>query len=128
MIDITDVVTYELSLSSSEGPELSAADHFDSEAVEKIEVVAPKNSVPINVNVALMGITSLFITASDYSGDLSFSVNELGAPITLNGPLMLIGEGALALLAIGITDLVFTNADATVDANVTIMVTRDAVV
>ncbi len=125
---MSDVVTYELSLSTPEGPELVVADHFDSEAVEKIEVVAPKNSVPITVNVAVLGVTALFITADNYTGDLTFTVNELEAVLTLNGPLMLIGEGALALLAIGITDLVFTNADATTDANITIMVTRDAVV
>jgi hypothetical protein len=57
-------------------------------------------------------------------------VDEGIVPITLDGPLMLIGPGLIALLAGTpgtLNDLVFTNANVTVDNMVTILLARSAI-
>lgn len=129
---MTDVVTYRMELSVADGPSVAPDDHFDAESYTKIEATIPKNSVATTVNVQpslLTELQAILITAESYE-DLTFTVDEGIVPITLDGPLMLIGPGLIALLA-GIAgtlnDLVFTNANATVDNMVTILLARTAI-
>lgn len=129
---MTDVVTYRMELSVADGPSVTPDDHFDAESYTKIEATIPKNSVATTVNVQpslLTELQAILITAESYE-DLTFTVDEGITPITLDGPLMLIGPGLIALLA-GLAgtlnDLIFTNTNATADNMVTILLARTAI-
>ncbi len=122
-------MTYELSLSVAEGPEVSANNHFEAEAYEKIEALIPKGSVPTTVKVqpgALTELKAMIITAQSYA-DLTFTVDADVTVHTLDAPLPLIGAGNIGLLGATVNDLIFTNANAETDNMVTILVARTAI-
>lgn len=129
---MTDVVTYRMELSIEDGPSVAPDDHFDAQSYTKIEANIPKNSVATTINVQPSPLTELqaiLITAERYE-DLTFVVDEGIVPVTLDGPLMLIGTGLIALLAGTpgtLNDLVFENASATADNMVTILLARTAI-
>lgn len=126
---MTDVVTYRMELSVEDGPSLTPNDHFDSEAYEKAEVEIPENSVPTTVNVQPSLLTELqaIMIKADVYEDLTYTVDEGVTPQTLDGPLMLVGPGNIALLGATVNDITFINANATTARNVTILVARTAI-
>lgn len=126
---MADMVTYRMELSVEDGPSLTPNDHFDSQGYDKIEVEIPKSSVPTTVNVQpslLTELQAIMITADVYE-DLTYTVDEGVTPMTLDGPLMLVGPGNIALLGATVNDITFTNANATTARNVTILVARTAI-
>lgn len=126
---MTDVVTYEMSLSVAGGPTITADDHFNTEGYEKIEATIPEGSAPTTVNVqpsALTELQAILITAERYE-DLTFTVDEEVTTKTLDGPLMLIGPGNIGMLGATVNDLIFTNADSEDENMVTILVARTAI-
>lgn len=126
---MTDTINYTMEMIITGGPTVSADNHFEAEGYEKIEANIPKGSVVTTVEVqpgALTQLQALIITAERYT-DLSFTVDEAVTEHTLDGPLMLIGPGNIAMIGATLNNLVFTNAD-TEDANlVTILVARTAI-
>jgi hypothetical protein len=126
---MTDRLNYSMGLSLEGGPTISADDHMDVEAFEKIEVAIPKSSVPTTVNVQPSLLTELkaLIIISDVYTDLTFTVDAYQPVYTLDGPLMLVGKGNIGMLGATVNDLIFTNANGSTARNVTILVARDAV-
>jgi hypothetical protein len=124
---MTDRITRSVTVSTPDGISAAIADYQDVEVVEKIEVTAAKNSVPMVVEVCPAGVAiqSVTITAERYS-DLTLTVG-LGDPITLDAALDLQGEGITALLGADLTQMTFTNSSATEDNDITIIIGRDAV-
>lgn len=123
---MTDRITRTVSASTPDGVSITVADNVDVEVIEKIEANAVKSSVPKVVEVHPSGclVQFLAITAESYE-DLSLVVGA-GDPITLDGPITLMGEGVMALLGADTSQMTFTNADAVDDNMVTIMVGRNA--
>ena len=124
---MTDRITRSVSISTPDGISSTIADYQDVEVVEKIEVTAVKNSVPMVVAAHPIGtaVQSVTITAERYS-DLTLAVG-LGDPITLDAPLELQGAGLVALLGVDTSVLTFINANVTEDNDITILIGRDAV-
>jgi hypothetical protein len=124
---MTDRITRSASISTPDGISSTIADYQDVEVVEKIEVTAVKNSVPMVVAAHPIGtpVQSVTITAERYA-DLTLAVG-MGAPITLDAPLELQGAGLVALLGVDTSVLTFINANVTEDNDITILIGRDAV-
>jgi hypothetical protein len=124
---MTDRITRSASISTPDGISSTIADYQDVEVVEKIEVTAVKNSVPMVVAAHPIGtpVQSVTITAERYA-DLTLAVG-MGAPITLDAPLELQGAGLVALLGVDTSVLTFINSSATEDNDITIIIGRDAV-
>lgn len=126
---MTDTTTYELGLSIAGGPSISADNHFEAEGYEKIEASIPGGSVATTVNVQpslLTQLKAIMIIAESYE-DLTFTVDEEAVTKTLDGPLVLIGPGNIAMLGATVNSLIFTNAHATIANMVTILVVRTAI-
>jgi hypothetical protein len=123
---MTDRITRSASISTPDGISSTIADYQDVEVVEKIEVTAVKNSVPMVVAAHPIGtpVQSVTITAERYA-DLTLAVG-MGAPITLDAPLELQGAGLVALLGVDTSVLTFINANVTEDNDITILIGRDA--
>ncbi len=118
-----------MSLAVDGGPALSGHNQLEAEAYEKIEAVIPKNSVVTTVKVQPSVLSKLkaIIIISDNYNDLTFTVDSGVTEFTLSAPLLLVGPGLIGMLGETVNDLKFTNANATTDANVTILVARTAV-
>jgi hypothetical protein len=102
------------------------------EAYGKIEVTVParSNSTPgellVDVQPGDAGqVQLLFITAGTYSEDLSYTVTGGAADVTLDGPQLLVGSGAVELLGSEQKSLTFSN-DTDEAVSVQIVVGRDA--
>jgi hypothetical protein len=124
-------ITRETNISVSDGPAIAIADYVDVEAFDTISVVVPKNSVATTVNVhpgAAGDIKALVIVEDDelYT-DLSFTVDEVATEFELTGPLDLFQPELIELMGGAVNELIFTNANVTVDRNVTILVGRTAI-
>ena len=118
-------MTYEVSLSVAGGPSVSEDNHFEAGAIDKIEVAIPFGGAPNTVNVPAVGtVHAILITCDDYV-NVSFTVDEGLTSIDLKGPILLIGS-TINILGITAGDFIFTNMDDDTDANVTILVARDA--
>lgn len=92
------------------GPTITLADALSVEAYDKIEVTVPGNgTATVNIQPA-DGAKFLLISASDYAS-LTYVVDAGPNTVTLDGPHLLIGEGAVSLLGTTQNQIVFTNAD-----------------
>ena len=117
-------ITYNFTANVSGGPSITASNTIDVEAYDHIEVTVPP-STPTTVNVQPgSGGLLLIITASTYSS-VTYTVDSSSTVVTLDGPHILVGAGAIALLGATQNDLVFTNGGSE-DITVSILVGRDA--
>ena len=106
------------------GPKVSASDTLDVEAYDKIEAVIPAGgSATIDVQPGT-GAQFLLITAGSYA-DMTYEVDSSGTTVTLDGPHVLIGSGAVGLLGSTQNQFEFSNAGGE-DVTVDILVGRDA--
>ncbi len=107
------------------GPQVSASDAITVGAYDKIEAVVPSNGgTTVNVQPG-DGAQFLLITASSYE-HLTYQVDVSVTPITLDGPHLLIGAGAVSLLGATQNQFTFSNSDGG-DITVSVLVGRDAV-
>jgi hypothetical protein len=107
----------------SGGPSVSAAASInDVDAYDKFDIsLADTDSQAVNLTP--VGDTSLLvINPKPPHEDLSYELN--GNPVALDGPHVLIGEGAVSLLG-GATSLTFTN-NTGADAVIEILIGRDS--
>lgn len=127
-------LSYTLTVQIANGPRLASAGSLNVTAYDKIEVTVPgaAGGADGTVTVAVQPSNSdrielLMITASRYSSDsLRYHEDAPGATdITLNGPVVLVGPGAVGLVSAAPTSLVFDNPAATPTA-VEILVGRTA--
>jgi hypothetical protein len=101
-------------------------DAIEVDAYDKIEATIPKNNVATQVDIQPGDAAKfMLIVASTYK-DISYTVEGEATVITLDGPHILVGEGAVSLLHDTQTYLVFKNANTTTDNKVSILVGRMA--
>ena len=118
-------ITYNFTANVSGGPSLTLSDSVDVEAYDEIVVTIPPGS-PTNVSVQPgSGGHLLIITASDYAA-LTYTVDDVATVRTLDGPHILVGTGAVALLGDSQNEIAFTNGGSE-DITVSILVGRDAI-
>lgn len=106
------------------GPSVSAKGSItDADAYDKFDVEL-NDTVTQAVNLVPAGasISVLVINPKTPDADLSYDLG--GNPVPLDGPHVLIGEGAVSLLG-GATSLTFTNSTGA-DAVIEILVGRDS--
>ena len=104
------------------GPSVSAAGSIEVEAYDKLTVTIPTGSSQ-TVNLAPNGDMSLLVVnPTTPAKGLSYKVGS--AEVSLDGPHILIGAGAVSLLGKS-TSLKFTNNTGT-DAVIGILIGRDA--
>jgi hypothetical protein len=108
------------------GSSAALGDTFTADGYERISVTVPAGAQQ-EVTLApgtWADITSLVVSASDMSGDLT--VEPGGAPVVpLDRPIVLLGAGPVALLGAGNATLTLDNTGAE-DVLVDIFVVRDA--
>lgn len=126
---MTDTINYTADLIITDGPSIECSGSFEAEAYEKIEALIPHGTVETTVKVQPSLLTKLqaIMIIADLYTNLTFEVDAYAVTYTLDGPLLLIGKGNIGALGATCNDLLFTNSDAVVDRNVTIMVARSAV-
>jgi hypothetical protein len=94
-----------------------------------IEVTIPHGSVETTVDVQPVTnslVRGLIIVSDNYVA-LTYNVDSVVTVRTLDKPLICIGAGSLAFLGATFNKLKFTNAGITANANVRILVLRDAI-
>lgn len=121
---MSEVITYLFKTLVTNGPSVVANGTLFVDAYDKLEAIAPaSDSVAVDVQPGSGG-QLLAISASAYE-NLTYEVDSSGTSIPLDGPLQLIGAGAIGLL--GSTQNRFESSNAgTVDITVSILVGRNA--
>lgn len=117
-----------LSVQVVEGPSISALRKIEVDAHDKIQVKISAGTTDKVVEVQPGGagrVRLLAITASLFSDQLTYKVNNAGTPIKLDAEQLFIGDGAVGLLGAAPETLSFTNPLAQ-DVNVVILVGRMA--
>ena len=121
---MSQTLTWSFKVQVTGGPTISIADAISVEAYDKIEATVPgSGTATVNIQPG-DGAEFLLITASDYAS-LTYVVDAGPDTVTLDGPHILIGEGAVSLLGSTQNQIVFTNADPA-DVDVSILVGRKA--
>ena len=111
-----------------DGPQVSVPYQLEVEAYDKIDIELPATN-PSTATVKIQPgdqAQLLLITSSLYNADLTYKVDGSGSPIPLDGPLFLVGEGAVSLLGATQQEFKFTNKTSE-PASITILVGRNAV-
>jgi hypothetical protein len=117
-------ITYLFKALVTNGPSVVANGALVVDAYDKLEAVVPAGgSITVDVQPGSGG-QLLGITASSYE-DLEYEVDGSGSAVPLDGPLLLIGPGAVGLLGPTQNQIEFNNAGAA-DTTVSILVGRDA--
>jgi len=125
---VTESVTYSMKFRIPGGPEAEKGGVLQVDAYDVIDMPIPHGAVDTIINVQPRGsgkVKMMLICSDNYTG-LSFSVDDGNTQITLDSPLLLVGNGAIGLLGETQNNFLFTNTD-TKDANVRIFVARMAI-
>ena len=119
-----NTITYSFTANVSGGPSLTESASLDVEAYDQIEVTVPAGgSTTVDVQPGDGG-QLLVITASDY-GNITYTVDSSSTIRELDGPHILVGSGAVALLGATQNSIQFSNGGGD-EATVSILVGRDA--
>lgn len=128
----TEQTSYSMGLSILGGPTLQGGAVFEAEAYDYVDVVTVlKNSVVKTIDLQpsfLAELKAVMITSSNYTGDVSFTVDIGVTEFVLKAPMLLVGPEQIGLLGATLNVLLFTNANATTDATVSVLVVRTATV
>jgi hypothetical protein len=117
----------------TDGPSMAADDHFEAEAYDMNTITVPpkvlteKGTAIVDVQPGDPGdLLAIMITSDKYEG-ITYKVDLGATPIVLDGPLTLVGQGAISLL--GATQNVFTfeNDNLLIPAHIRILAIRNAV-
>jgi hypothetical protein len=119
-------ITHYFSANVSDGPSLVATDSIDYEAYELIRISVPPDNNPVVVNLSADSGALLLAIASSVYENIEYDVDGGQTQIVLDGPHLLIGEGIIALLGAPPGQLTFRKDGGVNDAEVTILVGRDA--
>lgn len=119
-----NTITYSFTANVSGGPSLTESASVTVEAYDQIEVAVPAgDSTTVDVQPGDGG-QLLVITASDYV-NITYAVDGSSTIRELDGPHILIGSGAVALLGATQNSIEFSNGGGD-EATVCILVGRDA--
>lgn len=121
---MSERINYLIKALVASGPSVTINGTLMVDAYDKLDATVLANGDPLTVEVQPgSGGQILIVSASAYK-DLTYEVDGEGIP--LDGPLFLIGSGALGLLGDAQKQFVFTNTS-TADITVSILVGRDAI-
>jgi hypothetical protein len=117
-------IVYSLSADVEDGPTILKTSTITAEAYDVVDVVAPAAGTAIvDIHPGDTGDVNLFLMYSDNYTSLTYTIDG-GSAITLDGPLVLVGAGAVALFGATCNTFTFTNAGVVRDANIKIFVGR----
>jgi hypothetical protein len=123
---MTGNISLSMTFSEPGGLSETISDNVVVEAVDRIKVRVPQNSIPVTVDVhseSRDAIQVIFIKSDFYTG-LSFQVDDEADVIAFDKPMLLSGPGQIALLRGALNRLTFTNVSTIGDRNVVIVVGR----
>ncbi len=126
---MAEKINYSMSFQVVGGVSIPVTGKIEPEAYEKIQVDVPAGESDLATNLQPTGTNLgefLLIKSSVYGEALTYKVNDAAAtPISLDGPHVFIGKGAMAILNSAPTQLLFSNG---LSGNVTIdiLLGRDA--
>jgi hypothetical protein len=121
-------IDYSLRVAVDKGTTLSRTGTVEVGAIDVVRGTAAKSGGEASFDVqpeAITGIEFVCIESSNYA-NLTLEVDG-GAAITVDGPIMLIGAGAVAMLQATQNYFVFTNADTVSNANIRVTIGRSGV-
>lgn len=126
---MSEVINITVSAKVKNGPGVSFSSPLEIDAYDKLNVVVAAGGAPKTIQLLPSGTASvhfLLVKSSQYSDQLSYTVNGAGSKIILDTPQNFIGLGSLAALddSSDPETLVFTN-DLAEDVNVNILVGRN---
>jgi hypothetical protein len=123
-----ETVMWSFAVEASQGPRLAGSDSLSVGAYDKLSVVIEPGATDVDVDVQPAGtagkVKALVIQAGVYDKDLTFSADGGATKFPLDGPVVLIGTGAVLLLSAAPKTLRFANATAA-DATIDVFVGRD---
>lgn len=127
---MSEKITYSISAQVANGPKISESKTIDLEAYDKTQVIVVDTASDLEINIQPDGsglAKFLAITASAYGANLTYKVNSAASTtvITLDGPHLFVGTGAVGLLDAAPTKLFFSNSTGA-DVTVNMLVGRDA--
>jgi len=131
---MSEVIKYSLNVQVVGGPSIPVADKVEPEAYGKIQVTVTAGAVDKEMNLQPDGnnlaefllIKSSVYKDADPAHAVTYKVNAAGADaITLDGPHLFIGKGAVAILDAAPTKLFFSNS-LTADVTIDVLIGRDA--
>jgi hypothetical protein len=99
---MAEKIKWAVHLDVAAGPKLSASDVLEVEAYDKVAVTLEAGAEDVDVELQPGGagqVTLLMIRASKYDPDITFSADGGTTTVPLDAPLVLIGAGAVGLLA-----------------------------
>lgn len=122
-------ISWMVNLQIQAGPKASVTGSTEVDAYDKLTVLLDAGAVDIDVAVqpgAAGQVRLLYIHANPYDAAITYSADAGGTTVTLDGPQVLIGTGAVGLLGGPPQTLRFANATAN-PATIEIIVGRAAV-
>ncbi len=124
---MSEKISWSFKAQVTAGPSITLAGTIEPEAYDKIEVpVTAGGSATARVQPNDSGVQFLLLYTSDGKYDtLTYEVDSSGDIVTFNGPHILIGTGAAALLGATQKVFAFNNGGAT-DVTIGILVGRTA--
>ncbi len=121
---VPEKINWSYSMQVASGPVVTAADVIDAEAYDKLSVTIGAGKTE-EVDMAPGG-AMLLLVVNPAKPDEKLTYKVAAADVPLDGPLVLVGAGAIGLLGKDVSALSFTNGTAA-DAEIEILVARDAV-
>ena len=123
-----EVINWSFSVDVTLGPKLTGSDSLTVGAYDKAGVVIAAGAANVDVQVQpanVAGRVQVFVLrAETYDPDLTISADGGATSFPLDGPLVLLGAGAVALLADAPQTLCFSNGT-TADIGVDVLIGRD---
>ena len=128
---MTETINWSFSVAVDKGPRLTGFAPESVDAYDKASVVLPAGGAAVTVELQPTAtadrVSLVLVAASVYTGGVTYSADGGATKFELDGPLLLIGTGAVKLLADAPQTLSFENPSAN-DVTVDILVGRDATV
>lgn len=124
---MAESMSWNYSLAAASGPAIVNAGVFSVDAYEKMNVrIAAGSTQAVTIAPGTwVDVRSLAIATSDTTGTVEVTPDGAASAFALDGPLFLLGAGAVSLLGTGDASLSIENTGAA-DVSIDIFVTRDA--
>lgn len=129
---MSKMIQWDQNIKVADGLGISASRSLEVEAYDviSIDVLGTTSGADTDKEVSIQPggagqVRFLAITSNRYGSGLTYSVNSAGSNVSLDHPLVLVGEGAVGLLDPAPASL-FLSSTLSEDASVQILVGRDA--
>lgn len=125
---MVETINWAVNIDVSAGPKLTASGASELEAYDKVGITLEAGAADVDVELQPGGagqVTLLMIKASVYDAAITYSPDGGTTEIPLDAPLVLIGAGAVGLLAAAPQELQFDNGTGD-PVQIEIFVGRDA--